>query len=93
MGIIRNTVLAGALTGTSLVAYLGATTTLITPLARNDSVWTSKSFKKLNIHNNATTQDLAFKRIPLDKIKPELLQKEGALVQELCRGVWTGWGR
>ena len=44
------------------------------------------------MHNNASTQDVVTKRIPLDKIKPELLEKHDELVTEFCRGVWSGWG-
>jgi hypothetical protein len=92
MGLIRKTILGSALAGGSVFAYLGASTTLISPLPRDDPIWTSKSYKKLNIHENPTTQDIVIKRVPLAKIKPELLQAPGALVKEFSRGVWSGLG-
>ena len=92
MGIIRKTIFAGALGGAGFVGYLGYSTTILSPLSRDDPIWKSKSYKKLNTQGNGVTQDICVKRIPLSKIKPELLQKEGDLVQEFCRGVWSGWG-
>lgn len=92
MGIIKRTIYTTALTGTALVAYVAGSTSVIRPIPREDPVWNSKPFKKYNIHKNPATQDVVIKRIPLDKIRPELLQKEGDLALEFCRGVWAGWG-
>ncbi|KAK1753034.1 hypothetical protein QBC47DRAFT_404395 [Echria macrotheca] len=92
MGIIKKTFYTTVLTGASVLGYLGATTTLITPLPGDDPVWKSKGYAKYNIHRNAAMHDVCIKRIPLDKIKPELLNKEGDLVLEFCRGVWGGLG-
>jgi hypothetical protein len=92
MGIIKKTFYTGILTGASVLGYLGATTTLITPLPNDDPVWRSKSYARVNVHRNAAMHDVAVKRIPLDKIKPSLLQKEGDLTVEFCRSVWGGLG-
>jgi len=92
MGIIKKTFYTTILTGAGILGYLGATTTLITPLSRSDLIWKSKSYARYNVHRNASTQDVVVKRIPLDKIKPQLLEKEGDLVLEFCRGVWGGLG-
>ncbi|KAK3937145.1 hypothetical protein QBC46DRAFT_393370 [Diplogelasinospora grovesii] len=92
MGIIRKTFYTTVLTGASVFGYLGSTTTLISPLPQDDPFWRSRSFARYNVHHNACTQDICVKRIPLDKIRPELLQKEGDLVLEFCRGVWGGLG-
>ncbi|KAJ9145444.1 FAD linked oxidase [Pleurostoma richardsiae] len=92
MGVIKKVFYTGVLTGTAFVGYLGGTTTILCPLPRNDPIWTSAMYQKYNIHRNPTTQDVCIKRIPLDKIKPELLQKDGDLAVEFCRGVWSGWG-
>ncbi|KAJ4387521.1 hypothetical protein N0V93_008115 [Gnomoniopsis smithogilvyi] len=91
MGIIKRTIYTTALTGTALVGYIAGTTSVICPLPRDDPIWSSKIFSRYNIHKNPTTQDVVIKRIPLDKIRPELLQKEGDLALEFCRGVWAGW--
>ncbi|KAK0749977.1 hypothetical protein B0T18DRAFT_407973 [Schizothecium vesticola] len=92
MGIIKKTFYTGVLTGASVLGYLGATTTLITPLPNDDPVWRSKSYARVNVHRNAAMHDVAVKRIPLDKIKPSLLQKDGDLTLEFCRSVWGGLG-
>ncbi|KAK4178558.1 hypothetical protein QBC36DRAFT_288413 [Triangularia setosa] len=92
MGIIRKTFTTAFLVTAGTVGYLGTTTRLESPLPEDDPLWRSKSFAKYNRHNNASTQDLVYKRIPLDKIKPELLQRDGDLALEFCRGVWGGLG-
>lgn len=92
MGIIKKTFYTGVLTGAGLLGYLGTTTTLTSPLPRDDPIWRSRTYAKYNVHGNASMHDVVTKRIPLDKIKPELLQKEGGVVLELCRGVWGGLG-
>jgi hypothetical protein len=92
MGLIRKLTLGtGVLTGLGM-GYLGAVTTIISPLPEDDPLWRSKSFAAYNSHRNPSTQDVCIKRIPLSKIKPELLQHEGDLALEFCRGVWGGLG-
>ena len=93
MGLIKKTVYTGILTGASLVGYLGMTTTITCPLPRDDPLWRSRTFAKYNKHANPSTQDIVTRTIPISKIKPELLQHEGDLVVEFCRGVWSGWGK
>lgn len=92
MGIIKRTIYTAALTGTALGGYMAGTTSLISPIPHGDPVFDSKAFRKYNIHRNPSTQDVVIKRIPLDKVRPELLQKDGDLAVEFCRGVWAGWG-
>jgi hypothetical protein len=92
MGLIRTTVFAGLLGTSSAAAYLAARNPVIAPLALNDAVWTSKPYKRYNPNGNPATQDICIKRIPLDKVRPELLQNEGDLALEFCRGVWSGLG-
>lgn len=92
MGLIKKTVYTGVLTGAGLLGYLGLTTSLTCPLNRDDPLWRSRVYAKHNKYANPSTQDIVTKTIPLSKIKPELLQREGDLVVEFCRGVWSGWG-
>lgn len=92
MGIIRTTVFTGLLTTSTAAAYLAARNPVISPLAATDPIWTSSLFKRHNPSRNPATQDVCIRRIPLDKIRPELLQREGDLALEFCRGVWSGWG-
>jgi hypothetical protein len=92
MGIIKKlTVGSGVLSG-GVLGYLGLATTIISPLPQDDPLWRSKSYAKYNAHQNSSTQDICLKRIPLSKIRPDLLQNEGDLALEFCRGVWGGLG-
>lgn len=95
MGFFRKLkICTGVLTGlgTAGLGYLGLSTSIISPLPDDDPLWRSKSFAKYNLHQNPSTQDVCTKRIPLSKIKPELLEREGDLALEFCRGVWGGLG-
>lgn len=92
MGIIRKTIYTGVLTGLGVAGYLGASTTLARPLPRDDPLFSSKIYSQYNKHHNGSAQDVVVKRIPLSKIRPELLQNEGDLAVEFCRGVWSGLG-
>lgn len=92
MGIIKRTLYTGILTGTAFLGYVAGSTSIICPIPRDDPIFTSTAFTRYNIHGNPSTQDVCIKRIPLDKVRPELLQKEGDLAVEFCRGVWAGWG-
>ncbi|PNP42339.1 hypothetical protein TGAM01_v208086 [Trichoderma gamsii] len=92
MGIIRKTVL-GVTAGTAAaVGYLRLSTSIIAPIPLNDALYSSGVYKKYNPHRNAATNDICVKTIPLNRIRPELLQKEGDLALEFCRGLWSGWG-
>lgn len=92
MGIIRKAVLGALVSGAAAVGYIGGSTTIISPLPVNDPIWASKIYKKMNAHQNPSTNDACIKTVPLDKIRPELLQKEGDLALEFCRGLFSGWG-
>ncbi|KAK3346840.1 hypothetical protein B0T25DRAFT_289294 [Lasiosphaeria hispida] len=92
MGLIKKAFFTGVAGTAGVVGYLGATTTVICPLPSDDPVFRSESYAKYNIHRNASTQDIIYKRIPLSKIRPELLKNEGDLAVEFCRGVWGGLG-
>ena len=92
MGLVRTTVFTGLLGTSTAAAYLAARNPVISPLAAADPVWTSSVYKKQNPARNPVTQDICIKRVPVSKIRPELLKKDGDLALEFCRGVWGGWG-
>lgn len=93
MGILGKAVFSSVLGTTGLAAYLAAKNPVISPLAASDPIWTSSLFRRYNPSANPATQDVCIKRLPLDKIRPELLKNPGDLALEYCRGVWAGPGR
>ena len=92
MGIIRKTIFASLLGTSTAAAYLAAKNPVISPLPPNDAIWSSSVYKRHNPSRNPATQDVCIRRIPIDKIRPELLQNNGDLTVEFCRGVWSGVG-
>ncbi|CAK7273862.1 hypothetical protein SEPCBS119000_005876 [Sporothrix epigloea] len=92
MGVVRSTILTGVAGVSTIAAYLASRNPVVTPLASDDPVWKSKVYKRQNPSRNPATQDICTKRLPISMIKPELLKKDGDLVQEFCRGVWGGLG-
>jgi hypothetical protein len=92
MGIIRKTIFTGLLGTSTACAYLAAKNPVISPLSPSDPIWSSRLYKSHNPNRNPATQDVCIKRIPVSKIRPELLQSNGALALEFCRGVWSGYG-
>ena len=61
-----------------------------------DPVFQSPFFRIYNPDSNPTTHDLCIRRIPLFKLKPELV-KDAAdggtkMVEAFCAGVWGGFG-
>ncbi|KAM0259090.1 hypothetical protein ACHAQJ_003461 [Trichoderma viride] len=92
MGIIRKATIGVTVGTAAALGYIRFSTSIIEPIPLNDSLYSSSVYKKYNVHRNAATNDICVKTIPLSRIRPELLQKEGDLVLEFCRGVWSGWG-
>ncbi|KAL2063974.1 hypothetical protein VTL71DRAFT_4468 [Oculimacula yallundae] len=94
MGIIRSVFKYSAYTG---IASGGAFALWIrnshfVPFDTNDPIFSSKAYKTNNPNRNPATQDICVRRVPLSKIKPQLLEKEGKLVEAFCAGVWSGLG-
>ncbi|KAL4724325.1 hypothetical protein ACLX1H_008938 [Fusarium chlamydosporum] len=90
--IARKVVFPGLLGTTTAAAYLASQNPVICPIPANDPIWSSRLFRRANPNGNPATQDVVIKRIPIDKIRPELLRKNGDLALEFCRGIWSGWG-
>jgi hypothetical protein len=63
------------------------------PLSPSDPIFTSAAYLRNNPNRNPATQDLCVRKVPLSKIKPQLLEKEGKLTEAFCAGVWGGLGR
>lgn len=98
MGLLRTTLLTGALTGLGSAAGVGATmayilsSSKIVDLTRKDPLFCDKTYARYNPRGNPPLADVVIKRVPLTKIKPELRNDEEALTLEFCRGVWSRWG-
>ncbi|KAF8183766.1 hypothetical protein K438DRAFT_1766640 [Mycena galopus ATCC 62051] len=59
----------------------------------SDPIFSSSHFKKFNPNGNVPAlTDLCVRKVPLSKIKPELLKEEGKLAEAFCAGVWSGFG-
>ncbi|RFU33491.1 hypothetical protein B7463_g2898, partial [Scytalidium lignicola] len=59
-------------------------------VSSSDPLLSSPSYLKFNPNRNPAVHDVCVKRVPLDKIKPHLLEKEGKLTEAFCAGVWSG---
>ena len=92
MNALRKTFFFGLLGTSTAAAYLAAKNPIISPLPSSDPIWRSKLYRARNPSGNPATQDVCIKRIPLSKIRPELIAEDDALALEFCRGVWSGWG-
>jgi hypothetical protein len=80
-------------TGASLGAFFFATRkNVFVPLEPTDAIFQHHLLRKLNPSSNPTMHDVCVRRIPISDIRPELLDKEGGLVEAFCAGVWSGWG-
>lgn len=95
MGVIRNLFNITALGGVG--SYAGWTiwtrNSRFVPLSPTDPIFSLAAYAQNNPNRNPATQDLCVRRVPLSKIKPQLLEKEGKLVEAFCAGVWGGLGK
>src|SRR4051812_15008525 len=62
------------------------------PLGPEDPLLASAAYAHQNPNRNPQMKDVCVRRVPLDRIRPELLEREGGLVEAFCAGVWSGWG-
>jgi len=61
-------------------------------LPRTDYLYNTTWYARYNAENNPTLSDVCVRRVPLDQIQPDLLEKPGKLVERYCAGVWGGIG-
>lgn len=68
----------------------------IQPVSPTDYIFNSTQFARYNPSNLPATNDVCVRKVPVGKIKPELLESaekgETTLVERFCAGVWSGWG-
>jgi hypothetical protein len=94
MGILRkilNTTIVIGSASTGAFYYVTRNSQFV-PFPANDPILSSVAYKKYNPNKNPALQDLCIRRIPLSKIKPELLHEDGKLVEAFCAGVFGGLG-
>ncbi|KAJ6614667.1 hypothetical protein B0H10DRAFT_2165042 [Mycena sp. CBHHK59/15] len=85
--------LVGGAAGVGTFVYITRKSRFVPFALAADAIFTSAHFKKFNPNQNVPgLHDLCVRRVPLDKIKPELLKEEGKLVENFCAGVWSGFG-
>lgn len=94
MGLIRktlNTVLLG--TAGSLGGFaIWTRNSKFVPFPADDAIFSSAAYIRNNPNKNPQTKDICVRKVPLSSIKPQLLEKEGKLVEAFCAGVWGGIG-
>jgi len=94
MGFIKR-VLGATLLGASATTATFAVMTrnsYFVPLSTADPIFGTTFYRQNNPHTNPAMQDLCVRRVPLTQIRPELLEKEGKLVEAFCAGIWSGKG-
>ncbi|KAL9088168.1 MAG: hypothetical protein Q9165_006295 [Trypethelium subeluteriae] len=94
MGILRTTT---AIVGWGSLATAGTYVAMtrnskFVAMATTDEIFTNAIYTRLNPERNPTFHDLCIRRVPLSKIRPELLEKDGKLAEQFCAGVWSGSG-
>ena len=89
---LRKASAAVAATTTVGLGYVASQTTLIHPLPANDPIFSTPSYRKFNPHSNPVNDDRVTKEIPLDSIRPELLESDETLTLALCQATWSQAG-
>ena len=95
MGIIRtflNTAILGGAGAAGGFAFWTRNSKFV-PISPADAIFSSPAYLRNNPNKNPATQDLCVRKVPLSKIKPQLLEKEGKLTEAFCAGVWGGLGK
>ncbi|KAK3690804.1 hypothetical protein LTR37_018978 [Vermiconidia calcicola] len=64
----------------------------INDLPPTDYLFNTTIFSRFNPYNNPAMADICTRKVKLEKIRPELLEQEGKLVEAFSAGVWSGWG-
>lgn len=96
MGVVFRAVrmaLIGAGAGAGVgIGYLVSATACTAPLPRDDPLWRSRHFGQLWPPGNPVISDVTSRRVPLDRLRPELRHDEAALALAFCRALMGGWG-
>ena len=95
MGVLRTTLALSGWGSFGVAAgyVLWTRQTKIVEVPPNDYIFNHTLFARYNPNNAPVTQGLCVRRVPLDKLRPELIEQEGKLVEAFCAGVWSGPGK
>jgi hypothetical protein len=88
--LLQSTLVGG--TAATGAFFFGVRNSRFVPLAPTDAIFSSAAYNKFNPEKNPSTHDLCVRKVPLSQLKPQLLEKEGRLVEGFCAGVWSGLG-
>jgi hypothetical protein len=94
MGLVRSLFrvgVYGTLGTTAALFYMTRDSTFV-PVSPQDPIFSSPAYRRNNPNCNPDMRDMCVRTVPLGKIKPQLLEKEGKLVEAFCAGVWGGLG-
>ena len=89
--IIQTAVIGGA--ASTGAFFYGVRNSKFVPISASDAIFNSVAYNKFNPEKNPSTKDLCVRKVPLNQVKPQLLEKEGRLVEAFCAGVWGGVGK
>ena len=79
--------------GAGITSFFWATRqSKVFQLPRTDYLFNTTWYARYNAENNPVLSDVCVRRVPLDQIQPDLLEKPGKLVERYCAGVWGGIG-
>ncbi|EMC93414.1 hypothetical protein BAUCODRAFT_76213 [Baudoinia panamericana UAMH 10762] len=96
MPVLRTTLAVAGWGGLAGVAGWIALTRDCTmkPVPPSDYLFNHTLYARYNPNNAPVTEDICIRQVPLNKIKPELLEgkDDGRLVEAFCQGVWGGIG-
>ena len=95
MGILRTTT---TVLGWGSLATVGTFVAMtrkskFVPVATTDEIFSNVFYLRNNPEKNPSLHDLCVRRVPLAQIRPDLLEKDGKLVEAFCAGVWSGLGK
>jgi hypothetical protein len=88
--VLKTTIVGGA--ATAGVFDFWTRKCQFVPFPVSDPILSSSALRKYNPNNNPAVRDLCIRKVPLSKIKPELLEKDGELVEAFTAGIWGGPG-
>ncbi|SMQ46460.1 unnamed protein product [Zymoseptoria tritici ST99CH_1A5] len=94
MGIVRTALAVTGWTtlGSTAGFLLWTRKSHIVDVPPTDYIFNHTLYSRYNPNNAPVTQDLCVRRVPLANIRPELLEKEGKLVEAFSAGLWGGLG-